>query len=73
MSFEPAPTNQPLVQGDQKTVITSGSWRQWFDILASWLNTGYTGSVVIPKLTPTGSNGSMVYINGILITVVQAT
>jgi len=40
---------------------------------ATWLSTGFTGTITTAKLTPGGANGSMTFASGILISQTQAT
>lgn len=46
---------------------------QWMTLLSALLAQGFTGTVTTAKLTGGGVNGSMTFVNGVLISQVQAT
>jgi hypothetical protein len=46
---------------------------QWMVQISTLLEQGYTGTVTTAALTPGGTQGSMVFENGILLSQVQAT
>lgn len=69
-TFNPPPTDLPLG-------ATAGEppreWVDWFGELADALRNGYSGTVTLAKLTGGGSNGSLTFRSGILISVVLPT
>ena len=69
------PQQTPLTIGDRNTV--SPYWFNWLKQIAALLNVtivkGYTGTITTAKLTGGGTNGSMTFKNGVLISQVPAT
>lgn len=46
---------------------------EWMVLVSSLLQRGYNGTVTTAALTPAGTQGSMTFENGVLISQVQAT
>lgn len=69
--FQPPPQNlEPIVdEFGRPTVHMIG----WINAINDLLNKGFTGTVVTAKLTGGGTNGSMEFRNGVLITEIDAT
>ena len=55
----------------------TSNWSGWFQKLVAALNanlnSGFSGTITTAKLTSTGSNGSMVFANGKLVSETAAT
>jgi hypothetical protein len=71
-SVDPRTGPAPRVTvGDQvKDPVFSQVWSGWFRKLAQTVNgnlaAGFTGTVVLAKITGTGANGSLTVVNGII-------
>lgn len=72
----PAPTipiidrDSTLVNPDLRPGILFFSWIQF---VTSLFRRGFSGTIVTAKLTGGGANGSMTFLNGVLISQVAAT
>ena len=65
-----APVKLPMFTEDNQLTTV---WLQFFTNIAKILSAGNTVTVVTAKLTPTGSQGMMVFVNGVLISETAAT
>ena len=59
----------PVVEGSMLTL----PWFGWLSRLSGLLVSGYTGTITTAKLTGGGTEGSMTFVNGILVSQTQAT
>lgn len=63
--------NSPIVDPDSglSTVLMFA----WMQFITDLLRQGYTGTVTTAALTGGGAQGSMTFVNGVLVSQVQAT
>jgi hypothetical protein len=70
MKIQPIPSREhPVLDGKDFAV----SWWMFFKSLALAFGQGYNGTIVTAKLTSGGTNGSMTFQYGLLISQVAAT
>lgn len=68
---------QPIPQREAVAIEATGdfviNWWMYFKSLSLAFAGGYTGTITTAKLTSGGTNGSMTFQNGLLISQVAAT
>jgi hypothetical protein len=64
-----APLESPLRYGEPATAVNSPPWVEYFNKQSG----GYSGTVITAALTPTGTTGQMVFVDGRVMSVVEAT
>ena len=71
MTFEALPhALKPIQTGEGRI---DPYWYKWFHNLQGLLGSGVTGTVTLAKLTGGGTNGSLTFKNGILVSKVDPT
>lgn len=46
--------------------LFSARWWSWFYLLWHTINSAFSGTVVLAKITPGGTNGSLTVVNGLI-------
>jgi hypothetical protein len=77
MSLSLPPRAMPVLQRDLSEGISEGgfsvNWFGFFKSIASVFASGFTGTIVTAKLTGGGTEGSITFQNGVVVSQVAAT
>lgn len=77
MIFNLWPPVRQSISVDVKTGIISQDFFRWlnnlFVLLQGTLAQGFTGTITLAKLTGGGANGSMTFVNGVVVAQVPPT
>lgn len=74
---EVSPPTSIIQVVDPKTGQKTSYFFAWlsgiYNILKGTIGRGFTGTVAVAKLTGGGTNGSMTYVNGVVVSVLSPT